>query len=104
MKTALITLKGNNKFLKQCFPGTKITKKSVMVGNINASFIVKAIKSIPGISLDHRSFAISPRIGGVVGHASTCPCEGCVGKGIGYEMELEGEFNSWSLSVKIDIF
>lgn len=68
----------NNKGLKKCFPGTIITKKKIVMGAPDSSFIIKAIQS-SDLKYDHQGFNL-------------------------LDLEIEGEYNSWMLSLKLELF
>jgi hypothetical protein len=67
----------NNKGLKECFPGTVVTKKSLALGKPNSDFIISAIRT-SSLSQGHSGFNL-------------------------LDLEIEGEFDQWTLSLKLEL-
>lgn len=70
----------NNKGLVRFFPGTVVTKKKMKLGQINGPMLAKAIRSSDRLK-DYTNFELLPE-----------------------DITLEGEYNSWSLGVKIKVY
>lgn len=76
-KEVWFNLTMNNKGLKECFPGTKVTKKSLALGKPNSDFIISAIRT-SSLSQNHSGFNL-------------------------LDLEIEGEYNDWTLSLKLEL-
>lgn len=70
----------NNKGLKMFFPGTIVTKKKIQLSSIDGGVLAKAIKSSGKLN-DYTNFELLPD-----------------------DITLEGEYNSWTLGVKIKVY
>jgi hypothetical protein len=79
-----ITIHINNKGLKKLFPGTVITKKKLAIGEIDIPFLIQAIKSQKQTDYTNFQLMLDKE-----------------GRAI---FELEGEFNSWDLEIKLIVF
>ena len=78
MKGVNLDLNFNNKGLKQMFVGTIVTKKKLQLGDLNVDFLTASIKGVKEFQYDYEKFEID-------------------------DMELEGEFNNWTLNVKLNV-
>lgn len=79
MQTIDLTLSGNNKFLKKMFPKTKVTKTQLKLGELDSTFLTRAIKSANQLQYDWSRFEV-------------------------LDLDLEGQFDEWDLVVKINVY
>lgn len=70
----------NNKGLKMLFPGTLVTKKKLQLGELDPKFLASTIKTSElNLKYADLSFMLE-------------------------DIELEGEFNSWDVTIKLRVF
>ena len=77
MKEVWFNMSGNNKMLRKAFPNSIITKKKVELGMPDSTFLIQAIKG-SDLRFDHQGFNL-------------------------LDIELEGEYNDWTLSLKLGL-
>lgn len=75
-KEVIFNVTGNNRFLRKMFKGTKVTKTKLIIGDLQTNFLAKCIKSDTNLSLGNESFRVT-------------------------DVELEGQFDDWSVICKI---
>lgn len=69
----------NNKGLKKLFPKTIIRKKELTLGEIDPKILGGMIRSVSELKNDYERFVIK-------------------------DLDLSGEFNSWDLEIKINLY
>ena len=69
----------NNKGLKKLFPGTIVTRKKLVLGELDPKYLSSMIKSMPDIKYDYTSFQL-----------------------LAIE-DFEGEYNKWDLTLKLKL-
>lgn len=75
-----IRINFNNKGLKMLFPGTLVTKKKLKLGELDPKFLASAIKTSE-LNLKYADLSFTLE-----------------------DIELEGEFNSWDVTIKLRVF
>ncbi len=70
----------NNKGLKMLFPGTVVTKKKLELGDLDPKFLASTIKTSE-LNLKYADLSFTLE-----------------------DIELEGEFNSWDVTIKLRVF
>ena len=75
-KEATLNITGNNVFLRKMFKGTKVTKTKLVLGPLQTNFLAKCIKSDPSMSNANEAFRVT-------------------------NVELEGQFDDWTIVCKI---
>lgn len=81
MRDCDVKIKFNNKGLLKMFPGSKLSKKKIIVGGLDPQFLIKALRTEGAIKYDYTKFEVYPE-----------------------SLELEGLWNEWELSVKIKLY
>ena len=81
MRDCDVKIKFNNKGLIKMFPGSKLSKKKIILGGLEPEFLIKALRTEGVIKYDYNKFEVIPD-----------------------SLELEGNWNQWELSVKIKLF
>jgi hypothetical protein len=77
-KGVKMNLNFNNKGLKKMFTGTIVTRKKLQLGELNGEFLTSSIKSTKEFQYDYERFEID-------------------------DLELEGQFNDWTLNIKLNV-
>jgi hypothetical protein len=73
-----LKLEFNNKGLRKMFKGTKLTKKKLELGELDATFLKSSIISVEGFEYGSNTFSID-------------------------DIELEGYYDAWVLNVKMNV-